>query len=91
MGYNLTACLLNSLYSQAKIVNNIVQSRKYVIITKYADPSSRLLGLRVRVPPGPCLSLEGVVCCQVEVSATGRSLVQRAPTECGVSQCDLDA
>jgi hypothetical protein len=23
-----------------------------------------------------------VVCCQVEVSATGRSLVQRSPTEC---------
>jgi hypothetical protein len=27
-----------------------------------------------------------VVCCQVEVSATGWSLVQRSPTECGVSQ-----
>jgi hypothetical protein len=26
-----------------------------------------------------------VVCCQVEVSATGCSLVQRSPTECGVS------
>jgi hypothetical protein len=25
-----------------------------------------------------------VVCCQVEVSATGRSLVQRNPTDCGV-------
>ena len=31
-----------------------------------------------------------VVCCQVEVSATGRSLVQRIPTECGVSECDLE-
>ena len=27
-----------------------------------------------------------VVCCQVEVSAMGRSLVQRSPTECGVSK-----
>jgi hypothetical protein len=27
-----------------------------------------------------------VVCCQVEVSARGWSLVQRSPTECGVSQ-----
>jgi hypothetical protein len=27
-----------------------------------------------------------VVCCQVEVSATGWSLVQRSPTECGVSR-----
>jgi hypothetical protein len=32
-----------------------------------------------------------VVCCQVEVSATGRSLVQRSPTECGVSECDRKA
>ena len=30
-----------------------------------------------------------LVCCQVEVSATGRSLVQRNPTESGVSECDL--
>jgi hypothetical protein len=32
------------------------------------------------------LSLVSVVCCQVEVSATSWSLVQRSPTECGVSQ-----
>jgi hypothetical protein len=45
----------------------------------------RLLGLRVLIPPGHgCLSLVSVVCCQVEVSATGWSLVQRSPTECGV-------
>ena len=30
-----------------------------------------------------------VVCCQVEVSATGRSLVQRSPTACGVSLCAI--
>jgi hypothetical protein len=28
-----------------------------------------------------------VVCCQVEVSATGWSLVQRSPTDCGASLC----
>jgi hypothetical protein len=28
-----------------------------------------------------------VVCCQVEVSATGWSLVQRSVTECGVLKC----
>jgi hypothetical protein len=39
-----------------------------------------------------CLSLVGVVCCQVEVSATSWSLVQRSPTECGVSKkCDREA
>jgi len=28
------------------------------------------------------LSLKNVVCCHVQVSATGRSLIQRSPTEC---------
>jgi len=37
-----------------------------------------------------CLSLVSVVCCQVEVSATGQSLVQRNPTECGVSERDRE-
>ena len=34
-----------------------------------------------------CLSVVSVVCCQVEVSATGWSLVQRSPTDCGVPLC----
>jgi hypothetical protein len=33
------------------------------------------------------VSLVSVVCCQVEVSATGRSLVQRSPTDRVVSLC----
>ena len=32
-----------------------------------------------------CLSLVSVVCCQVEVSATGRSLIQRIPSDCSLS------
>ena len=36
-----------------------------------------------------CLSVVSVVCCQVEVSASGWSLVQRSPTYCDVSECDL--
>lgn len=35
-----------------------------------------------------CLSSVSDVCCQAEVSASGRSLVQSSPTECGVSECD---
>jgi hypothetical protein len=38
-----------------------------------------------------CLSLVSVVCCQVEVSASGWSLVQRSPTECGASEYDREA
>jgi hypothetical protein len=38
------------------------------------------------------VSCVSVVCCQVEVSATGWSLVQRSATECGVSDvCDREA
>ena len=32
-----------------------------------------------------------VVCRQVEVSASGCSLVQRSPTDCGVSECDRES
>jgi hypothetical protein len=31
-----------------------------------------------------------VMCCQVEVPATGLSLVQRSPTDCDVSEYDLE-
>jgi hypothetical protein len=37
-----------------------------------------------------CLSLVSAVWCRVEVSASGWSLVKRSPTECGVSECDLE-
>jgi hypothetical protein len=35
-----------------------------------------------------CLSFVSVVCRQVEVSAIGRFLVQRSPTDCNVCVCD---
>jgi len=45
-----------------------------------------LLGLRVLIPPvHGCMFLFSVVCCQVEISATSWSLVQRSPTDCDVS------
>ena len=46
----------------------------------------RLLGLRVRTPPGTWISLSFKCCVfQVEVSVTDRSLFQSSPTECVVS------
>jgi len=36
-----------------------------------------------------CLFLLIVLCCQVEVSASGRSLVQRSPTECGICKAGI--
>jgi hypothetical protein len=37
------------------------------------------------------MSLVSVVCCLVQISVSGWSLVQRSPTECGVSQSDREA
>jgi hypothetical protein len=37
-----------------------------------------------------CLSPVSAVCCQVKVSAVGRSLVQKNPTDCGVSEYDRE-
>ena len=48
------------------------------------------LGLKVRIPLGTWMSVVSVECCQVEVSASGSPLVQRSPTECGVSECDRE-
>jgi hypothetical protein len=33
--------------------------------------------------PAECMDIS-LLCCQVEVSVTGRSLVQSSPTDCGV-------
>jgi hypothetical protein len=38
-----------------------------------------------------CLSVVSLMCCQVKVSATSWSLVQRSPTECGVPECHREA
>jgi len=45
---------------------------------------ARLLGLRVQIPHVAGLSFLNVVCCQVEVSETDQSLVQRSPNAFGV-------
>jgi len=46
-----------------------------------------LAGIAALNPAGvmDVFSVVSVVCCQGEFSATGRSLVQRIPTECGLS------
>ena len=53
--------------------------------------ASRLLRSWVQIPPGAWMSVMSVVCCQVEVSATSWSLVQRSPADCVVSVvCDQE-
>ena len=55
--------------------------------------SRSLAGISGSNPAGAmyvCLpaSCECNVCCQVKVSPTGRSLAQRIPMKCGVSECN---
>ena len=51
---------------------------------RLGSAASRFLGSLVRIPSAVRMSVFCVVRRQVEVSATGRSLIQRSPTECGV-------
>jgi hypothetical protein len=82
------------------IYNNFV---KYPLTSRSQGPrfirhgstAVNLLGLRVRITPGIWMSVSceccvSVVCCQLAVSASGWSLFQRSPTECGVSECDRE-
>ena len=63
-----------------------------------AVPSKRrvcggsLAGITGSNPAGSWMSLSSGCCvfCQLEVSAMGRSFVQRGPIECGVSEFDLE-
>ena len=50
-----------------------------------------LLGLWVRFPQGSRMSVSCQYYVLPEVLATGRSPVQRSPTDCGVSECDREA
>jgi len=67
-----------------------MQDREQMVITwvfvattnPARSAATRLLGLRVQFPPVAYPALVSVVCCQVEFSETGRSLVQAGPTEC---------
>ena len=58
-----------------------------IVFNRQISMSARLLRSWVRIPPGAWIFVVSVVCCQVEVSATSWSLVQRSPTDCGASLC----
>jgi hypothetical protein len=63
-----------------------------LLYSVFADPSGREVeGRSLAGIAGSNLSLVNVECCQIEVSASGCSLAQRSPTECGVSECDREA
>jgi hypothetical protein len=55
---------------------------KIVIQMKYRE-SERVRERERKPPQRAWMFVVSVVCGQAEVSATGRSLVQRSPTDCG--------
>jgi hypothetical protein len=85
-----------------KVLNQfpIIISKFYLLSTYNSFPYKLPRGLRRRsaatsllrswvriLPVHGSLSVVSVVCCQLEVSATSWSLVQRSPTVCGASLC----
>ena len=62
------------------------RSNKWV----YRRPPAQIVGSNTA--GGMDVFLMSVVCCKVEVSVSGWSIVQRSPTECGVwNECDRKA
>jgi hypothetical protein len=52
---------------------------------RHLSTAARLLRSWIRIPSGAWMFVVCVLCCQVEVSSTSLSLVQRNPTDCGAS------
>ena len=65
--------------------------RSYNYLINRSSAATRFLGLGVRIPPLVWISISCVECCVLSGRGLcyGRSLVQRSPTECGRSECDL--
>jgi len=59
---------------------------------KRGSGAAHLMELRDRIPPGiwKLVYCESCVFLHIEVSVTARLLVQRIPTDCGVSEYDLE-
>ena len=72
-------------YVEYVFVFSVVQLFVPIPVVGGGALAALLLGLRVRRQLGSWMSVSCHCCfCQVEVSATGRSLVQRSPTDCVV-------
>jgi hypothetical protein len=87
------------MLSHAEVLKvNFVQHKTKVWSIPLAAPSKSqvcgqllawIVGLNRAGCMGESLSRLSLLCCQVEVSAAGRFLVQKSSIDCGVSVCDL--
>jgi hypothetical protein len=85
-----TVIMLSIIYMIMECINDnnsiiiIISRSQWPRGLRCRSTAARLLRWWVRILPGAWMF---VVCCQVEVSATGWSLVQRSPTDYGASLC----
>ena len=66
--------------------HNLISPVPVAARSRRRSSATRLLRLLVRIQPGAWTFIV-YECCQVEISATSWSLVQRSPTDCGASWC----
>ena len=67
-------CMINlacSPFLNFIIINVYTGQFRWPCILRRGSPTSRLLGMWVQIPLRAWMSVVNVVCCQVEVSATG--------------------
>ena len=83
--YFFYSCMFSS--TSVSLLFQFVNPCKLPVPVAVRSAAARLLRLWVRIPPGAWMFVLIVVCCQVEVFATSRSLVQRSPIDCGASLC----
>jgi hypothetical protein len=85
--------LLNTAKGSVNISSSIMTCRRSVASRSNCGVCGRSLGWDCGFEPRQWhrwLSLVNVVCCQVEVHASGWLLLQGSPTECGVPEWDRD-
>ena len=85
--HNWWRSLTDGCTSEQRFIVNLYP-QTFMILSRWprgqrrCSAAARLLGLWVRIPPVAWMSVRCVLSCKVKVFATGRSLVQRSPTEC---------
>ena len=79
-------------FSNLAWVSSLYSRFQWLFVLRRGSTATRLRGLRVRIPLGAWLSVssECRALCEKDVSAVGRSLVQRSHTHCDMSACDLE-
>jgi hypothetical protein len=87
---SVSECYLSDVVGAFEVPDVLNSGSQWTRGLRGASVTARLLGSQVRIPRGhKCVYLAIIVCCQVQVSSTGRFLVHGTPSECVFIECDL--